>query len=128
MIKNVLIVAADDSLREVLARILQEMKMGSMATDNCDEGLRRVLAQGNLPAGDPSKIDLVIADLMYNKSGKEMVKSIQGSGIKIPTILMTAEPGHVAEALRKELGVPVLLKPFMIMPLYDAILMAVSGP
>mgnify|MGYP006283238055 CR=1 FL=1 len=103
---KVLFVEDEGDLLSIITDALNKLKANYLTAKDGEEGLQLVKQNPD--------IDIVVTDInMPNMDGLEMIKEIQGMGINMPFIIMSAhtETEYISKA--KDLGVEdYLLKPF----------------
>jgi signal transduction histidine kinase/CheY-like chemotaxis protein len=119
---SVVLVADDEpSVREVVARLLREAGATVEAVSDGVEAVRRF-------SHEPDRFDVVLLDIsMPGKGGVEALVELREIRPDIPAVLMTGNVGG-AERAEEIHSVPVLLKPFRLQDVTEALAGARSRP
>jgi FixJ family two-component response regulator len=107
------VVDDDESVRESLPGLLDELGFGTMAFATPEEFLQ---------SGVTDKAKCLILDIaMPGMSGPELHRELVKRGYSIPTIFMSAHPEFASLPDMREGGVDCLLKPFSETALLEAL-------
>jgi two-component system, chemotaxis family, chemotaxis protein CheY len=93
---KVLIVDDSSTMRKIITRSLRQ------AGFEVDEIIEAGDGVEGLNAMNTNKVDLILSDInMPNMDGLEFVKSLRGTGCKVPIVMITTEGGEdvISEAL-----------------------------
>ena len=93
---NVLIVDDSSTMRKIVTRSLRQAGFVLDEIFEAGDGIE------GLSALNSNKVDLILSDInMPNMDGIEFVKSVRGTGCKVPIVMITTEGGEdvIGEAL-----------------------------
>jgi FixJ family two-component response regulator len=101
----VAIVDDDESIRRATQDLLNAAGFSTAAFHD---------AESFLGSGSRARADCLVADMrMPRMSGLDLYKALVASGNGIPTVIMTAHPEELTQALAREAGITCYLtKPF----------------
>ena len=108
-----LVVDDDPTMRSLVRRAAVQMRMDVWTASSFNEA-RQMVTDGQRP-------DLLITDLMLGDgTGVDLIRFFRQAHLPTPAVLMTGSPEHL-KASDRALFVDVVLKPFRLSTLFDAL-------
>ncbi len=126
--ERVLVVEDDESLQQVLVRVLQALNYQVLAAGNGREALT-ILQQ--CQQGKPERIALLLTDLMMPEmDGDELIQAVQECAWTLPIVVLTGYPPSQAksETLRRAGVVSWLQKPVGMEQLAQVVAQVLTPP